>query len=64
MDADTLHHSIVLQDSPIGHGPHDYMVGCRGQPDETPEVVMRGLRVGKASYRVQFLLRRPWREIG
>src|SRR5215831_5492401 len=56
MDAEAVHEAEGAWDRPVGHDPHHHVHAFRGQGDEVPEVVMRRLRLRKAT--IRFLLHR------
>ena len=53
VDAETLHETERARDRPVRHDPHDHVQALGRQRDEVPEIVVGGLRLGKAAIRLR-----------
>ena len=52
VNAEAFHCAKRARDCPIGHDPHDHVHRFRGQADEIPEIVVRGLSLRKSAIRL------------
>jgi len=54
MHAEAFHETEGARDCPVGHDPHDHVHALRSQGNEIPKVIVRRLRLRKASIRLLF----------
>jgi hypothetical protein len=52
VNAEAFHCAKRARDCPVGHDPHDHVHRFRGETDEIPEIVVRGLGLRKSAIRL------------
>ena len=54
MHPESFHETERARNRAVGHDPHRHVDAFRGQRNEVPEIIMRGLRLRKATIRFRF----------